>query len=429
MNGNHKYKLEPYKGSKTRHICPNCHKKGQFTLYVDMDTGEPLADNVGLCNRAIKCGYHYSPKQYFLDNQHTGPHTSKNPERQARKKAVVPVQEKPISLIPFETLKRTLRSFDKNHFAVFLTNRLGLEMAEQVAGQYFLGTSGHWEGANVFWQIDMEGRIRTGKVMLYDPITGKRVKKPYPHINWVHKLAGYKDYNLDQCLFGEHLLKEHPFKPVAIVESEKTAMLCAVHCPDFLWLASGNLNNLSIKRIQCLKGKAVTLYPDAGAYQIWLNKARQLKDIANIQVSQLIENKATAEQLKKGYDMADFLTEPPQSSTRKASNDKLKRAKPKKDVNLHSDEIDSKDRFFMESEKIETVGKEIWPVDELVGFFKEAELPAGPINLSSSVTITDLGKFVETSLHTVKLHNGKSVYRPYYNRLEQLKNYLIKNDY
>ena len=27
-----------------------------------------ISDNVGVCNRIDKCGYHYTPKQYFTDN-------------------------------------------------------------------------------------------------------------------------------------------------------------------------------------------------------------------------------------------------------------------------------------------------------------------------------------------------------------------------
>lgn len=60
--------LQKYKGKATRHIL-NVVKK-TFTLYLDSDTHQPIHSKVGICNRAIKCGYHYSPKQYFLDNQH-----------------------------------------------------------------------------------------------------------------------------------------------------------------------------------------------------------------------------------------------------------------------------------------------------------------------------------------------------------------------
>jgi transcription elongation factor Elf1 len=59
--------LEKYKGTKSRHTCPACNQKNQFTRFVD-DAGNYIADNVGICNRSSKCGYRYTAKQYFADN-------------------------------------------------------------------------------------------------------------------------------------------------------------------------------------------------------------------------------------------------------------------------------------------------------------------------------------------------------------------------
>ena len=65
--------LQPYKGKATRYTCPECGQKECFTLYLDGDTHQPIHPKVGICNRAIKCGYHYPPKQYFLDNPSLSP--------------------------------------------------------------------------------------------------------------------------------------------------------------------------------------------------------------------------------------------------------------------------------------------------------------------------------------------------------------------
>ena len=90
---------------------------------------------------------------------------------------------------------------------------------------YRVGTSKHWQGATVFWQIAADGEVRGGKIMLYDRLTGHRVQEPFPHINWVHSVLKLPDFKLTQCFFGEHLLPYIRDKPVAIVESEKTAIL------------------------------------------------------------------------------------------------------------------------------------------------------------------------------------------------------------
>ena len=434
MNNDFKYILEPYKGPSTRHTCPHCKKKKQFTFYIDQNTGQPLSNIVGLCNRAVNCGYHYTPKQFFQNNKgfnhdfRTNTTKSIHRIKESRK-------QKPISLIRFEILDKTLKAYDQNFFAQFLVKRLGNKIAEDVAGLYYLGTSKHWKGATVFWQIDVEGRIRSGKVMLYNPDTGKRIKEPFPHINWIHKILKYKNYNLNQCLFGEHLLKIYPEKEIAIVESEKTAMLCAGHIPEVNWLASGNLNNLSEKRIQCLKGKRITLYPDAGAFRIWKDKAEQLKDITSFTVSDLIETRATPEQLKQGFDMADYLTELPIKYTGRNDNGQDYTILTKEEDNANEvgfcvvmNEGKDNDSFFEDLKNAENEKQiEVWPVKELEEFFNYTPLPKEPIQISSSGAIKNVKKYIESNLMVVRKHNGKKIYKPYLDRLIQLKKDLQNN--
>ena len=74
--------------------------------------------------------------------------------------------------------------------------------------------------------------------MHYNPSTGKRIKdETIPgRINWLHTTLKRchqlpKDWQLTQCLFGEHLLPQRPDKTVALVESEKTAIICAALMP------------------------------------------------------------------------------------------------------------------------------------------------------------------------------------------------------
>lgn len=89
--------------------------------------------------------------------------------------------------------------------------------------RYRIGTSNHWPNATIFWQIDQQQKVHTGKIMLYDYHTGHRVKDPFNHIAWVHKsenTKNTKNFHLKQCLFGLHLLRPDT-KIVAIVEAEK----------------------------------------------------------------------------------------------------------------------------------------------------------------------------------------------------------------
>ena len=65
----YRYQLERYRGRSTRHVCPQCGRKNVFTRYIDTENNNIyISDNVGKCNRLDKCGYHYTPHQYFTDN-------------------------------------------------------------------------------------------------------------------------------------------------------------------------------------------------------------------------------------------------------------------------------------------------------------------------------------------------------------------------
>ena len=296
---NHRFILEPYKSLKSRFICPNCQKREKtFSLYIDNNKGEHIATNVGRCNRETQCGYHYTPKQYFEDNNIN----FENKDFVPHSRTFVIPKKKNTSYIDAEIFKQSLQGYKKNNFIQFLINRFGNEATTKAIEKYFIGTSKHWNGATIFWQIDSKGRIRTGKIMLYDAGIGKRIKKPFNHIHWVHSLLKIDNYELEQCFFGEHLLKDK-IKPIAIVESEKSAIICSVFLPNFIWLAVGSLTNLNKSKCEVLNGRNVVLFPDLNGFDKWSVKANEF----GFKISDLLETKATEEQKKDGLDIADFL--------------------------------------------------------------------------------------------------------------------------
>ena len=223
-----------------------------------------------------------------------------------RREIAPSIIEKPISLIKSEKLIKSRTGYKVNHFVTFLISLFGEGITGELISKYFIGTSKHWQGATVFWQIDLKGKIRTGKIMLFDPNTGKRVREPFNHIQWVHTALKLNDYNLKQCLFGEHQLKGNS-KPVAIVESEKTAIIASVYLPQFIWVAVGSISNLKAERCNVLKGRNVVLFPDLKAFDKWSEKAKELSHITNFIVSDLLEKKANETDKLKGYDLADYL--------------------------------------------------------------------------------------------------------------------------
>ena len=302
MKTEYRFTLEPYKGIKTRYRCPSCDHKAVFTHYIDTNTGEHIHPSVGICERLNNCGYHYPPKKYFQEN---GIVFDKSYQQNFKPK---PILKKKPAFIPEEIFTSTFAKsgFDNNHFIRYLTKLFGLEITKELIDRYLIGNSTHWNGATIFWQVDTLGRVRTGKIMLYDPETGKRVKSPYKHINWAHRVLNLEDFELKQCLFGEHLLKDNE-KPVAIVESEKTAIIASAYFPNFTWLASGSRNNLNAEICSVLKGRKITLFPDLDCFKKWDEKAKALEHIASFTVSDLLERKASSFERIQGLDLADYL--------------------------------------------------------------------------------------------------------------------------
>lgn len=416
----HRYILEPYKGMNTRYRCPICQQKDKtFSLYIDTETMEHIHSTVGRCNRESSCGHHYTPKQYFQDNNIS----FYTPQPKAFKlKPITPIS-KPVSFIPIEAFKASLKGNETNHFVKFLINLFGVEVTNELISSYFIATSKHWNGATVFWQIDTKGKVRTGKIMLYSPITGKRAKEPFNHIHWVHKALKQPDFELKQCLFGEHLLIDK-IKPVALVESEKTAIIASVYLPQFIWLAVGSLTNLNAEKCSILKGRTVTLFPDLQGFDKWNSKAKELLHLAKFTVSDLLERKATEAEKKQGFDLADFLIkfdlkdfappEPEATETPPA-------------VKLFDEVIQIEQTYCFNKSKQQK--GENWEKDisELENYFAGVTLPTQPLKLNQCSTILNVPLFIQSQFEAVNNNKNKRIFIPYLNRLQELKQTLITN--
>lgn len=294
----YRFTLEPYKSTKDRYYCPSCNKK-TFTRYIDIANNEHIAKDVGICNRLIKCDYHYPPKAYFQDNKLQYGNIS------FFKKTLSKPPKKATSYIDNKIVKKSI-NYDNNLINFLEKNLFGKEITREVIDSYRIGSSNYWKDkkATVFWQIDKSNKVRTGRVMLYDNKTGKRVKEPRTYIHWVHSILKIKDFNLQQCLFGLHLVDD---KPVAIVESEKTAIIASVYLPEFTWLATGGLHNLSEKMLKPIISNKIIIFPDAGCYEKWLDKASKFNSKFSITFSDLLYKNISEEEKEKGYDIADYL--------------------------------------------------------------------------------------------------------------------------
>jgi hypothetical protein len=209
----------------------------------------------------------------------------------------------------------TLQHTNSNTLLNWLRSCAGVE-ADAAWAQYRIGTYPPGRRtelmyATCFWQIGGDDMPRSAKIIPYHH-NGKRVKELGS--TWIHSVITATPENprgesmdalgIGQCLFGEHLLRQRPDALVAVVESEKSAVIGACFYPEVVWVATGGSNTFTVERCMALAGRNVVVFPDAGMYEDWL--AHSI-DISLMCESMVVSDILEAMGVPKGDDIADYL--------------------------------------------------------------------------------------------------------------------------
>jgi hypothetical protein len=273
---NYRYSLD---SSSRKFRCPSCGKK-RFVRYVGTFSGKYLPGKYGRCDREVNCGYFYSP----YDDGYAKDHFNKD---NAWKQ---PIKRKS-KFIPVDLFKQSKSRYHKNTFVKFLWSIFDKKIVKRLIKKYHIGTSAQINGGCIFYQIDTGGNIRRGKIMRYDTEGHRQAfSSVHSQLGWSKRLPKWR-------FFGEHLLNESD-KPVAIVESEKTAIISNIYFPQYIWLATGSKSTLKKEYAKSLSGRYVVLFSDLGAFSDWQNN--DLAEICDVSVSDYLETHADAEAKKKG---------------------------------------------------------------------------------------------------------------------------------
>ena len=245
-------------------------------------------------------------------------------------------------ILPSMRMVDACRADDFDFFRPFINaGRLTAEQMHRAAARYHLGKTR--SGKPLFWMINerqepLDAHIASGGWIS----TALKARQPLLHA-WcpVH------------CLFGQHLLstpnspttlrstfgrstlgaldlgrltlQEHSTLnsklytlnsiPVAIVESEASAVVLSELFPDVLWMAYATVEHLDVALFAPLQGRTVTLYPNTdpsfSTYLFFHDLAdviRERYDI-HINVASILEDHATEEQKSRCIDLLDFLRE------------------------------------------------------------------------------------------------------------------------
>ena len=181
---------------------------------------------------------------------------------------------------------------------------------EEMIGLYCVGHGK--KGHTIFWQLDEQGRLHTGKMMKYyppgHPQFGHKDKESKWKFDFIHStLAKHWDAEKREFVdeppypfphlydpskqeaqitfFGYHLLDKwkqpNVDQTVCIVESEKTALLMAIAYGNHqkqVWIACGGIEMLTRERLKPIidQRRRIILYPDRDGIKKWEQKAEQL---------------------------------------------------------------------------------------------------------------------------------------------------------
>lgn len=130
--------------------------------------------------------------------------------------------------------------------------------------------------SNSFPSIDTAGNVHAVKIIPYPATDHHRIKEAQPDkatLYWI------KPEQNEGAYFGTHLLPLYPAKPVAIVESEKSAIIGSLFAPEYVWLATAGATNLNAKHpgLKALEGRILHLFPDADKLKEWRSAADDLR--------------------------------------------------------------------------------------------------------------------------------------------------------
>ena len=186
---------------------------------------------------------------------------------------------KGLLVMPRDIVKDTMHRTDHNIFCTWLRHLPWTdERRERLEKMMWLYCVGAWNDGRVcFWQIDENGQPHGGKLMTYE-LDGHRDKTRNP--GWMHNQQGVRErldlehYEYRPTLFGMHLTRKFPQAVIHLVESEKTALICATHYGDTdrnLWLACGGLKFLKPEMLRPLieQERTIYLWPDKDGIGEW----------------------------------------------------------------------------------------------------------------------------------------------------------------
>lgn len=327
--------------NKEKFICPSCQEQ-RFVRMIN-ENGEFYPENVGRCDRENSCTYIYHASQWLKDNPNANQIFNSGKVEQPKKQIIdgyYSFSEELWKVVKENDLHNSERNKCDfkytSEFKNFLINNLHFtpEYIDQKMNEYKMSDSTvicYKESVGLdligrsfvrYFYISYSKEIRAVEKIYYEGF--KRSKERHNEIlnkEFNNFGINQKSYNIDTteinwCLFGEHLLNDHPEKQIIVVEGVKTAFGMALYYPEFNWLATGSSNRLI--HLNFTTDHKVHFLPDAGfikdkSYaQIWEDKIKKMYGVKFQYDIYEFNYDCSTDEIKNGFDILDLQIKDPE---------------------------------------------------------------------------------------------------------------------
>lgn len=306
-------------GIRYKALCP---------FHDDKNLGSFIVYPKGNCYKCFSCGAKGGVVEFLMEHEKL---SYPDAIRWLGKKYNIPVDDVPVDWtytprpvppplpmleLPKQMVGRCQKDLDKDNLVNWIKTGIKWDTIQRkrIDEALFWYHIGHGKnGHTIFWQVDENKKVRTGKMMKYRT-DGHRDKQAPWNFDFIHASLerglpirddrGFLVHDADGevmydstvyrnifdpdkqeaklTFFGMHLLDFFSSTAdVCIVESEKTALLMAIaygnHAKQ-VWMACGGLEMMTRERLKPIidQRRRIILYPDRDGIDKWRAKAEQM---------------------------------------------------------------------------------------------------------------------------------------------------------
>lgn len=252
---------------KQRRLVPTVEKATAKIVALAKAAGVPIS--------RVVCGFSPAgeqPRQTALKAPQPTPATPTAPK-------LPPVYVDEATLIKLQAVREFSALFN------YLCREIPADIVRRVFADYRVGATNEFVRAgatapnlaSAFPYINTAGHCVDVHLQPYE-MDGHRWKQEKHLYNqdWLLRTRRQSDRRAPWCLFGEHLAADRPDAPIAIVESEKTALIASTAFPAEIWMATGSLNNLTPERCAGVKNRELHIFPDNDGVAAWAERTARL---------------------------------------------------------------------------------------------------------------------------------------------------------